>query len=109
MALNFFVNTAPTLTLAITPSGPASEGQTFSLSCDLIGDESLAVTNRRFRWDRETPTFQKGIHTGQTLSFNPLSRDDDGQYRCTTTINSTYLTATRTEITAETITVNRKS
>ena len=97
--------------LVITPSGPAAiEGEAYSLSCDLMGDESLSVSNRRFRWDRLTPTYQWGIHYNRILSFDPLSRDDGGKYRCTTTITSPYLlTSTRTISRANTITVISKS
>ena len=89
----------------ITPSGPANEGQAYSLSCDLMGDESLAV---RFRWDRLTPTLELGIYDERVLSFDPLSSDDEGQYRCTTTITSSYLTSTHSKNVIETITVIRK-
>ena len=97
---------APPLTLVITPSGPTIERQAYSLSCDLTGDESLAVTNRRFRWDRLT--FQEGILQERILTFNSLTRDDEGQYRCTTTITSLYLNRTRSENALATISVNRK-
>ena len=96
--------------LAITLSGreQANEGQAFSLSCDLMGDESLEVTN--IRWDRLTPVSvaEMGIHTGHVLSFDTLSRDDEGQYRCTTTITSPYLINNLTKNAVENITVNRK-
>ena len=66
-----------------------------------MGDESLDVPSigRRFRWDRLTPTPQNGILREATLSFTPLTLDDAGDYMCTNTIISPYLTEsfTRTE------------
>ena len=107
MALIFLI-IAPPLTLVITPNGSPNEGQTYSLTCDLMGDESLAVTATNIRWDRLTPTFQHGIHRTATLSFTPLSRIDGGQYRCTTNIMSPYTTNSPTRICTTTLTVNRK-
>ena len=99
---------APPLTLIITSSGSLIEGQTYSLTCDLMGDESLDVTATSIRWDRITPTLQNGVHRTATLSFNPLSRDDEGQYRCTTNIVSPYLTRSQTRLKSTTFTVIRK-
>ena len=99
---------APPLTLIVTPSGLPIEGQTYSLTCDLMGDESLAVTATSIRWDRVTPTSQHGIHRAVTLSFNPLSRDDGGQYRCATNIMSPYTTRSLTEMETTSFTVIRK-
>ena len=94
--------------LVITPSGSPIEGQTYSLTCDLMGDESLDVTATSIRWDRHTPTFQHGIHRMATLSFTSLSRNDEGQYRCTTNIMSPYTHNSQTRINTTTLTVNRK-
>ena len=77
--------------LVITPSRPAVEGQAYSLTCDLMGDESLAVTETRIRWDRVTPTFMSEVFRGATYSFAALSRDDEGEYNCVTRITSPYL------------------
>ena len=84
--------------LVITPNGPAAVEQTYSLTCDLMGDESLDVpdVDNRFRWDRLTPTFQREVRIGATLSFTPLTVADAGNYRCINTITSPYLTNNRT-------------
>ena len=99
---------APTLMLVITPNGSLLEGQTYSLTCDLTGDESLDVpeADRRVRWDKVGE--QHGIHRTATLSFTPLSRDDEGEYMCTTNIRSPYLTNNRTRVNMISFTVNRK-
>ena len=99
---------APLLTLIITPNGSPIEGHTYSLTCDLMGDESLDVTATSIRWDRHTPTSQHGIHRIATLSFNPLLRDDEGEYRCTTNIISPYLTRSQTRNNTTSFTVIRK-
>ena len=91
--------------LVITPNGSLIEGQTYSLTCDLMGDESLDVTERRFRWDRLTPTYNETILRAATLSFTPLTAADAGDYRCTNTITSPYLTSTRTQLRTATVVV----
>ena len=98
----------PPLTLVITQNGPPNEGQTYSLTCDLMGDESLDVTATSIRWDRLTPNFMMEFRRGATLSFNPLSRNDEGQYRCTTNIMSPYTTNSLTKMVTTSFTVIRK-
>ena len=92
------IDAVPPLTLVITPNGSPTEGQIYSLTCDLMGDESLDVpdVDNRFRWDRLTPTFQSAVIRDPTLSFTPLSPNNAGQYECTNNINSPYLTGSTT-------------
>ena len=90
------------------PSGSPIEGQTYSLTCDLMGDEPLDVTMSSIRWDRLTPTFQMGILQSATLSFTPLTVSDAGDYRCTNTITSPYLRSTSTATQMVTISVGGK-
>ena len=71
------------------------EGQRYTLTCAVRGDELLAPTNRRFQWDKGSST---GIHNGATLTFNQLRPDDAGDYRCTASFDSPYLTVTQREI-----------
>ena len=99
---------APPLALVFSTSGPPNEGQTYSLTCDLMGDESLAVSATSIRWDRLTPNFMMTVHRGATLSFTSLSRDDEGQYMCTTNIMSPYTTSSQTEMETTSFTVIRK-
>ena len=94
--INIFINIAPPLTLVITANGLRIEGETYSLTCDLMGDELLAVSVRTVRWDRLTPSLQMGIHHVATLTFDSLSSQDEGEYRCVTTITSPYLTSDQT-------------
>ena len=101
-------NIEPPLTLVFSTSGPPNEGQTYSLTCDLMGDESLAVTATSIRWDRLTPNFTMAVHKGATVSFTPLSRNDEGQYRCTTNIMSPYTTRSLTEVETTSFIVIRK-
>ena len=97
----------PPLTLTITSDESPVEGENYSLTCDLMGDDSLGVTEMRFRWDRLTPAFDEGILRAATLSFTPLTRDDEGEYRCTNTISSTYA-GSQTRVETRTLRVNRK-
>ena len=69
------------------------EGQRYTLTCAVSGDELLAPTNRRFRWDKGSST---GIHNGATLTFNQLRPDDAGDYRCTVSFDTRFLTGTQT-------------
>ena len=97
---------APPLTLVVTPNGSHVEGETYSLTCDLVGDESLDVAdvNNRFRWDRLTPSFQEAILRAATLSFTPLTLADTGDYICTNNFVSPYLIGSITH--TETFTVS---
>ena len=91
--------------LVITPNGSANEGQAYSLSCELTGDESLAVIMRHFQWETLTSRAQVDEHN---LLFDPLSRDDQGEYRCTTTITSPYLTGNHSRTMVKNIVVKCK-
>ena len=75
-----------------------------------MGDESLDVAgaDNLFRWDRLTPTFQSGIHQAATLSFTPLTVADGGNYTCTNTITSPYLSSNRTATQIATVLVYGK-
>ena len=96
---------APLLILVITPNGSPIEGQTYSLTCDLMGDESLNVTER-FRWDKLTPAPPKcSIIYAATLSFTPLTVANAGDYMCTNNITSQYLTSIITETQVATVEV----
>ena len=96
---------APPLMLVITPNGSPIEGQIYSLTCDLMGDETLNVTER-FRWDKLTPAPKNcSIIHAATLSFTPLTVADAGDYMCTNTITSPYLTSIITETQVATVEV----
>ena len=93
----------PALSAVITASGQPNEGQSYSLTCEVRGDEQLAPFNWRFRWDEVGVLY--GISRAATLTFNPLRRDDAGVYRCTSTFSSPY-TGSRTVTQTRTLTVN---
>ena len=101
---------APPLTLVVTPNGSPVEGETYSLTCDLVGDESLDVAdvNNRFRWDRLTPSFQEAILRAATLSFTPLTLADTGDYMCTNNIVSPYLIGSITHTETFTVSITGK-
>ena len=49
------------------------------------------------------------VHTtNDTLTFNPLNRDDAGEYSCSASFDSPYLVGTRYVIQSVTITVMSK-
>ena len=102
--LNYLI-IAPALSANITANGQPNEGQSYSLTCAVNGDESLAGTSRTFQWDRVGGS--GSVSQSSVLTFNTLSRDDDGEYRCTSTFTSPYLT--NITLTATTmVTVNRE-
>ena len=68
------------------------EGQRYTLTCSVSGDDLLAPTNRRFQWDKGSRT---GIHNRATLAFNQLRPDDAGDYRCTASFDTRFLTGTQ--------------
>ena len=94
------------MSAVIATSGQPDEGLSYSLTCEVRGDERLNVFNRRFRWDRVGGSM--GILREPTLTFNPLSRNDMGEYRCTSNFASPYLIETRTVIQTVTVSVNGK-
>ena len=101
-------NTAPALSATITANGQPNEGQSYSLTCDVNGDESLAVTSRTFQWDRVGGSARGNVSRSSVLTFNTLSRDDDGEYMCTSTFTSPYLTNTQTVTAITMVTINRE-
>ena len=89
------------MSAVITASGQSIEGQSYSLTCEVRGDESLAVSSSTLRWDKD------GVETSRNpiLTFNALSPDDEAEYRCTSTISSPYLIETRTVTTTMTVAI----
>ena len=96
--------TDPALSVDITASGQPDELHIYSLTCEVRGDERLASTDQRFRWDEVGGRLD--ISRAATLTFNPLRRDDAGDYRCTSTFISPYLTGSRSVTQTRTVTVN---
>ena len=68
------------------------EGERYTLTCAVSGDDLLAPTNRRFRWDKGSST---GIHNEATLTFNQLHPDNAGDYRCTASFDTPFLNGTQ--------------
>jgi hypothetical protein len=100
---------APTLSAVITTSGSPNEGQSYSLTCAVSGDELLAPTDRKFQWDRVGGMEGISREPDGTLTFNPLSPSDAGEYMCTSSFLSPYLTGRQTVTRRDTVMVNRKS
>ena len=68
-----------------------------------MGDESLNVTERIFQWDTSELT---NISQEVNLTFYSLSRHNESNYTCTTTITSPYLTSVVVLNSTEILTVN---
>ena len=100
-----FLCIVPALSASITANGQLNEGQSYSLTCAVNGDESLAVTRRTFQWDRVGGS--GSVSQSSVLTFNTLSRDDDGEYMCTSTFTSPYL-RTQTVTATTMVTINRE-
>ena len=100
------ISTAPTLSALIRTNGTLLEGQSYSLTCELRGAALLAITSPRFRWDEVGGA--EGILRAATLTFNPLSLDNEGIYTCTHSFVSPYLTGTQAVTARATVSVNRE-
>ena len=94
----------PALSAVITASGQPDEGQSYSLTCEVRGDEQLAVSSSTLQWYKKGRKYSQNL----TLTFNPLRRDDAGGYRCTSTFSSPYLTGSRTVTQTMILSVNCK-
>jgi hypothetical protein len=92
---SFNICTAPPLSAVITTSGQAVEGQSYTLTCAVRGDELLASTSKRFQWDRVGGMEGISREPDGTLTFNPLSPSDAGEYMCTSSFLSPYVTGTQ--------------
>ena len=100
----------PAFSVNITASGSTDEGSNYTLTCTTNGDESLAATNRAFQWERvdTMDNMVQGTMADDALTFNPLSRDNTGEYRCNASFDSPYLIATHYVMTSFNITVTGK-
>ena len=81
------------LSAVITVEGRPVEGRRYTLTCAVGGDELLAPTNRRFQWVKDRST---RINNRATLTFNQLRPDDVGDYRCTASFDTPFLSETQT-------------
>ena len=59
----------------------------------MVGDESLAVTEQTFRWDRVDDGSIIEASTSANLILDQLSLQNEGQYMCTSVTTSPYLTS----------------
>ncbi len=96
------------LSVVITYTGGPIEGQSYSLTCAIMGAESLppSTVEYMYRWNRNGNS--SNLSSSPTLNFIPLTQNDDGTYTCTVTINSTLLNNTRTAMRGRTLTVTSK-
>ena len=98
----------PEFRVIITPSGEPDEGQTYTLTCVITiigGSEQLSVS-MPIEWYRVSNS--ELLSRNASLTFNPLRRDDEGDYNCTSTITSPYLSGTRTIANSINVTVGSK-
>ena len=58
----------------------------------MVGDDSLVATEQTFRWDKVDGDLMMEA-TSDTITFDPLSLEDEGQYTCTSVTTSPYLTS----------------
>ncbi len=95
--------------VVITSSGNPIEGQSYSLTCAIMGAESLppSTVEYMYRWNRNGDS--STLSSSPTLNFILLARSDDGTYICTVTITSPILNNTRNTLRGTTLIVTRKS
>ncbi len=72
-------------------TGNPIEGQSYSLTCAIMGAESLppSTVEYMYRWNRNGDS--STLSSSPTLNFTPLARNDNDTYTCTVTITSTLL------------------
>ena len=94
----------------ITASGSSDEGSIYTLTCAVHGDESLAATNETLQWEGLGGVDEMFLDpmANDTLTFNPLSRDNAGEYRCNASFDSPYLIGTSHVTISFNITVTSK-
>jgi hypothetical protein len=86
-----------------------SEGENYTLTCTVRGGSSLRLFSTRFQWGREDGRIggSEDPDAG-TLTFSRIRPSDAGEYRCTATFESPYLTGTYTTTGSVTVAVVRK-
>ena len=99
-------STPPALSVVITSTGDPIEGQSYSLTCTIMGAESLSsgTVDYMYRWISISTTT-----SSSTRNFTPLTRSDGSTYTCTVTITSPLLNNTRTATNGRTLTATHKS
>jgi hypothetical protein len=86
-----------------------SEGQSYTLTCTVRGGSSLRLSSTRFQWSREDRRMGGSEDpVAGTLTFSQIRHSDTGEYRCTATFESPYLTGTYTTTGSVTVAVVRK-
>ena len=86
--MNFFCP-APAISVQITASETPMLGQSYSLTCDVTGTETLN-SSITYQWTKNNGT-QTQVGTDRVLSFSPLRLSDAGRYTCRATVSSPYL------------------
>ena len=66
------------------------EGNEYTLTCTVSGDQSLASYSVTYQWSRDSGTVQ-GQMIENRLVFNPVEPDDNGTYTCRATVSSSLL------------------
>ncbi len=79
--------------VTVASTGTPTAGQSYSLTCTLTGGDSLNATiSYQFTQDNPGQTVVVGgVLTTPTLTFNPLTLSNSGQYRCQATITFPHL------------------
>jgi len=94
MSFHYFL-TDP-LTVArpiISPSGPFTAGQPYTLNCtaSVDGKDDLSTTTM-ITWTKPSRNITSVTGSSLSLSLNPLRISDAGDYSCTISVFSPFLT-----------------
>lgn len=77
----------------LSASGSFTAGQTYTLNCtaNVHGGENLS-TITTITWTQPSGNVTSGIGSSLSLSIEPLRLSDAGNYTCTTSVSSPFLT-----------------
>ena len=105
--LEFSPSSVDNLSVVISRSGEAVEGEVYTLTCAVTdGNEAVPLNFVMFQWDKVNDTVD--VSQAAALSFNPVLRADEGVYGCTVTVNSSSLSEPYTVVDTTHLTITRK-
>ena len=102
--LNF--SAAPIVSTAImSPTGPFTVGQSYTLTCtaNVAGVGTMSTTT--ITWTHPNGSVTSVTGSSLNLSFNPLRVSDAGQYTCNVSVSSPFLTGPQSSVGTYTINV----
>ena len=98
-----------TIVVEIRENRPPTLGIYYSLTCDVSAVE-VPSSSRTYQWTQTNST-NDNVHIGSDspqIHFNNLKRYEAGEYTCTVTISSPFLTEMVSRMSSHTVTIPRE-